>query len=76
MDLENKIKAIIAEQLEVKPELVKNESAFISDLGEDSLDTVELIMALEDAYGFEVTDDEAEHLTTVQAVIDYIKAKQ
>lgn len=76
MDLESRIKAIIAEHLEVKLELVKNESKFIDDLGADSLDTVELIMAIEDEYKFEVSDDEAEQLTTVQAVIDYVKTKQ
>ena len=76
MDLESRIKAIIAEHLEVKLELVKNESKFIDDLGADSLDTVELIMAIEDEYKCEVSDDEAEQLTTVQAVIDYVKTKQ
>ena len=76
MDLESRIKEIIAERLEVKLESVKNESAFITDLGADSLDTVELIMAIEDEYKFEVSDDEAEQLTTVQAVIDFVKAKQ
>ena len=76
MDLESRIKAIIAERLEVKLESVKNESKFIDDLGADSLDTVELIMAIEDEYKFEVSDDEAEQLTTVQAVIDYVKSKQ
>ena len=76
MDLESRIKEIIAERLEVKLESVKNESKFIADLGADSLDTVELIMAIEDEYKFEVSDDEAEQLTTVQAVIDYVKSKQ
>lgn len=76
MDLESRIKEIIAEHLEVKLESVKNESKFIDDLGADSLDTVELIMAIEDQYHFEVSDDEAEQLTTVQAVIDYVKSKQ
>lgn len=76
MDLEARIKELIAEHLEVKLESIKNESAFISDLGADSLDTVELIMAIEDEYKFEVSDDEAEHLTTVQAVIDFVKSKQ
>jgi len=76
MDLESRIKEIIAERLEVKLESVKSESAFIADLGADSLDTVELIMAIEDEYKFEVSDDEAEQLTTVQAVIDYVKSKQ
>lgn len=72
MDIADKVMAIVAEQLEVKPSLVKPDSAFIADLGADSLDTVELIMAIEDEFKFEVSDDEAEDITTVQTLIDYV----
>lgn len=72
--IEEKVKSIIAEQLGVSLSLVTNEKSFMEDLGADSLDTVELIIAFEDAFNFEIQDEEAEGLTTVQATIDYIKA--
>ncbi len=62
---------IVAEQLGVPEADVKNESAFVADLGADSLDTVELVMALEDEFGMEIPDEDAEKITTVQLAIDY-----
>lgn len=75
-DIEERVKKIVVEQLGVDPEEVKNTSSFIDDLGADSLDTVELVMALEEEFGAEIPDEEAEKITTVQAAIDYIKAHQ
>lgn len=75
-DIEQRVKAIVVEQLGVDPAEVKNESSFIEDLGADSLDTVELVMALEEEFGTEIPDEEAETITTVQKAIDYILAHQ
>ena len=75
-NFEDRVKKIVAEQLGVKQEDVKNESSFIDDLGADSLDTVELVMALEDAFETEIPDEEAEKITTVQLAIDYVKNHQ
>jgi acyl carrier protein len=74
MTTEEKVKSIIADQLSVDEAAVKPEASFINDLGADSLDTVELIMALEEEFGIEISDEEAEKIQTVQAAIDYIKA--
>jgi acyl carrier protein len=74
MTIEEKVKSIIADQLSVEESTVKPEASFINDLGADSLDTVELIMALEEEFGIEISDEEAEKIQTVQAAIDYIKA--
>jgi len=72
---EEQVKNIVAEQLGVKEEEVKNESSFVDDLGADSLDTVELVMALEEEFETEIPDEEAEKITTVQLAIDYINAQ-
>ena len=73
-DIQERVKKIIIEQLGVKEEEVKNESSFVDDLGADSLDTVELVMALEEEFDTEIPDEEAEKITTVQSAIDYINA--
>ena len=72
-DIGKKVIAIVAEQLGTKEEDVKNEQHFVDDLGADSLDTVELIMAFEEEFDLEIPDDSAEKITTVQSAIDYIK---
>ncbi len=74
-DLEAKVKKIISEQLGVPEADVKPEASFVNDLGADSLDTVELVMALEEEFGVEIPDEDAEKIATVQNAIDYIKAK-
>ncbi|MDH0649650.1 MULTISPECIES: acyl carrier protein [Pseudomonas] len=74
--IEERVKKIVAEQLGVKEEEVKNESSFVDDLGADSLDTVELVMALEEEFETEIPDEEAEKITTVQAAIDYVNSHQ
>ena len=73
-DLLEKVKSIIAEQLNVDEAEVTPEAHFIDDLGADSLDTVELVMALEEEFGTEIPDEEAEKIGTVQSAIDYILA--
>lgn len=74
-EVSNKVKKIIAEQLDVKEEDVKGEATFLSDLGGDSLDVVEMIMALEEEFNTEISDDEAEKIQSVQEAIDYIVAR-
>ena len=71
-DIEARVKKIIAEQLGVEEAQVTNEKAFVADLGADSLDTVELVMALEEEFECEIPDDEAEKITSVQQAIDYV----
>ena len=71
--VEERVKKIVIEQLGVKDEEVKVEASFVDDLGADSLDTVELVMALEEEFECEIPDEEAEKITTVQQAIDYIK---
>ena len=75
MALEDKVKDIIVEQLGVNAEQVTREASFIEDLGADSLDTVELVMALEEEFETEIPDEDAEKLNTVGSVIDYLKEK-
>ena len=75
-NIEQQVKKIVAEQLGVSEAEVKNESSFQDDLGADSLDIVELVMALEEAFGCEIPDEEAEKITTVQLAIDYVNAHQ
>ena len=70
--VEERVKKIIVEQLGVKEDEVKNNASFVDDLGADSLDTVELVMALEEEFGVEIQDDEAEKIATVQQAVDYI----
>lgn len=74
--IEERVKKIVAEQLGVKEDEVKNTSSFVEDLGADSLDTVELVMALEEEFETEIPDEEAEKITTVQAAIDYVNSHQ
>jgi acyl carrier protein len=74
MSVEKKVKEIVAEQLGKDSNEVTNEASFIDDLGADSLDIVELVMAMEDEFGIEIPDEEAEKIKTVKDVIEYIKA--
>ena len=71
-NIEDRVRKIVAEQLGVKEEEVKAEASFVDDLGADSLDTVELVMALEEEFETEIPDEEAEKITTVQLAINYI----
>jgi acyl carrier protein len=71
-NIEQRVKKIVAEQLDVNEADIKNESSFTADLGADSLSIVELVMALEEEFGCEIPDDEAEKITSVQQAIDYI----
>jgi acyl carrier protein len=73
--IEEKVKEIIAKQLGVNATEVKPESSFVEDLGADSLDTVELVMAFEEAFNIEIPDEDAEKITKVKDAIDYIKNK-
>jgi len=73
-DIEQRVKKIVSEQLGTDEASLTNESSFINDLGADSLDTVELVMALEEEFNTEIPDEEAEKITTVQQAIDYINA--
>ena len=75
-DIEARVKKIIAEQLGVEESQVTKEKAFVADLGADSLDTVELVMALEEEFGLEIPDDEAEKLQSVGDVIKHVEDSQ
>ncbi len=75
-NIEERVKEIIADQLGVSPDQIKPESKFVDDLGADSLDVVELIMAFEEEFGVEIPDEDAEKIATVQDVLDYIAQKQ
>ncbi|WP_330924721.1 acyl carrier protein [Candidatus Sororendozoicomonas aggregata] len=72
---EERVKKIVCEQLGVKAEEVTNSASFVEDLGADSLDTVELVMALEEEFETEIPDEDAEKITTVQEAIDYVEAR-
>jgi acyl carrier protein len=71
-NVDERVKKIVVEQLGAKEEEVTNEASFVDDLGADSLDTVELVMALEEEFECEIPDEEAEKITTVQQAIDYV----
>ncbi|MEW5942564.1 MAG: acyl carrier protein [Pseudomonadota bacterium] len=75
-NIEQRVKKIVAEQLGVNEAEVKTESSFVDDLGADSLDTVELVMALEEEFDCEIPDEEAEKITTVKQAVDYINNHQ
>ncbi|MFJ3057392.1 acyl carrier protein [Herbaspirillum sp. NPDC087042] len=74
-DIEQRVKNIFAQPLGHAEADIKNESSFVDDLGADSLDTVELVMALEDEFEMEIPDEQAEKITTVQQAIDYAKSQ-
>lgn len=73
-NVEERVKKIVVEQLDVSEDSVTNEASFVDDLGADSLDTVELVMALEEEFECEIPDDEAEKIGTVQQAIDFVSA--
>lgn len=75
-DIETRVKSVVVEQLGVDEAEVTNAASFVDDLGADSLDTVELVMALEEEFGTEIPDEEAEKITTVQLAIDYVTNNQ
>ena len=75
-DIAERVKKIVAEHLGVEPEKVTDGASFIDDLGADSLDTVELVMAFEEEFGVEIPDDAAEKIATVKDAIDYIEANK
>ncbi len=75
MSVEEKVKEIIVDQLGVDEKQVNAEASFIDDLGADSLDTVELVMALEEEFDIEIPDEDAETIATVQNAVDYIKGQ-
>ena len=72
-DVSSKVKKIVADHLGIEEAKVTDEASFIDDLGADSLDTVELVMAFEEEFGAEIPDEEAEKITTVQSAVDWIK---
>ena len=75
-DISSKVKKIVADHLGIDEAKVTEESSFIDDLGADSLDTVELVMAFEEKFGIEIPDDAAETIQTVQNAIDFIESKK
>ena len=74
MSIEERVRKIVCEQLGKSDEGVNNDSSFVDDLGADSLDTVELVMALEEEFDLEIADEEAEQISTVQEAVDYINS--
>ena len=75
-EIKEKVKNIVAEQLGTDKSKIQDDSSFVDDLGADSLDTVELVMALEEELEIEIPDDEAEKITTVQKAVDYISSRK
>jgi len=75
-NVEDRVRKIVAEQLGVKLDEITNDSSFVEDLGADSLDTVELVMALEEEFETEIPDEDAEKITKVQEAIDYVNSNQ
>lgn len=75
MSVENKVKKIIIDQLDVTEDEVTSAASFVDDLGADSLDTVEMVMAFEEEFGIEIPDEDAEKIKTVQDAVDYIQKK-
>lgn len=75
-NIEERVRKIVVEQLGVKEDEATLEASFVDDLGADSLDTVELVMALEEEFETEIPDEDAEKITTVQQAVDYVKAHQ
>lgn len=73
-NIEQRVRKIVAEQLGVNESDIKNDSSFVDDLGADSLDTVELVMALEEEFECEIPDEDAEKITNIQQAIDYINS--
>jgi acyl carrier protein len=73
---EERVKEIIAKELEVSPDQLTSEASFIDDLGADSLDTVELVMALEEEFGIDIPDEDADKIKTVGDVMEYLKKRQ
>ena len=76
MSILDKVKEVIIDKLGVEEDKIVPEASFVDDLGADSLDTVELIMQLEEEFGIEIPDEEAEKMTTVKSVVDYIETNQ
>jgi acyl carrier protein len=74
--IEERVKKVVVNQLEIKEEEATMEASFVDDLGADSLDTVELVMALEEEFDTEIPDEEAEKIRTIQQAVDYIKQHQ
>ena len=74
-EIEQKVKAAVAEQLGINAEDIKNESSFMDDLGADSLDLVELVMSFENEFGITIPDEDSAQLTTVQSAINYVQSK-
>ena len=72
--IEERVKKVVVEQLDIKPEEATLEASFVDDLGADSLDTVELVMALEEEFDTEIPDEDAEKIRTIQQAVDYVKA--
>ena len=75
MSIEDRVKKIVSDQLGISLDEIQSDSSFVDDLGADSLDTVELVMALEEEFDTEIPDEEAEKITTVQQAIDFVDSK-